>query len=226
MKKIFKISSLILLSLTTSNMALATQRGIYGDLGLGLGFGPSNTIVKSDYFINSDGTLSANTSDLYTLNTRGVTTGFVNLGYNFIPYFGAEVDVTYWGKQNLTSFVSSLTTQSGEWDGNLQSYSYGLNGVGYLPLDDKINLFAKLGFAMLNSKLTVNDPTGSIFFNPGSYRMTSNEPSLVYGAGALYQINKYLAGELEWKGLNRFSDSRISNINYNLISIALRFTFK
>ncbi|MDR3476603.1 MAG: porin family protein [Gammaproteobacteria bacterium] len=226
LKKIFKRASLMLLAIIASNMTFAAQHGFYGDLGLGLGFGPSNTVVKSELFSNSGGTLSANTSDVYTLQTRGVTTGYINVGYNFTPYFGAEADVTYWGKQDLSSFANNVTTETGQWSGKLQSYSYGLNGVGYLPLaETKINLFAKLGIAIIHSELNVNDPKGSVFFNPGSYTTTSNAPGLLYGAGAEYQFNKNISGQLEWKGINRFNDSRISNISYNLIAIGLRYTF-
>lgn len=226
MKKIFSNTTFILLTCAASNISLAAQHGFYGDIGLGLGFGPSNTIVKSQYFANSGGTLSGNTSDIYTLQTRGVTASYANLGYNFTPFFGAEMDITYWGQQDLSSFANNVTTQTGQWNGKLENYSYGLNGVGYLPLTEtKINLFAKLGIAMLHSEITVSDPQGSIFFNPGSYTTSSNEPGLIYGAGAQYQFNKYIAGQLEWKGITRFSDSRISNIHYNLVAIGLRYSF-
>ena len=142
MKTSIKIS-LLLIAITLSNIALAAKVGFYGDLGLGLGFGPTNTIVKSKYFVNSGGTLSSNPSDVYTLDTRGVAAGFVNLGYNFFPYFGLEADLTEWGKQDLSSFANNISTQTGQWSGKLESYSYGLNGVGYLPLLERFNVFAK-----------------------------------------------------------------------------------
>jgi hypothetical protein len=224
MKQSFKIS-LLLSVITFSDISLAAKNGFYGDLALGLGFGPSNTNVKSQYFVNSGGTLSANPSDVYTLTTRGVPAGYINLGYNFIPYFGIEADVTEWGKQDLSSFANNITPEAGLWSGKLDTYSYGLNAVGYLPLlESHFNVFAKLGIAMVHSNIEVNDPTGALFFNPGSYQANATELGLVYGVGALYQFTNYIAGELEWKGVNRFNDNRISNIHYNLVSVGLRFT--
>jgi opacity protein-like surface antigen len=217
--------SLIILSLAASSMTLAAQPGFYADLGLGLNFGPSSTIIKSSYFTNSGGTLSSNPSDGYSLETRGVAATYVDAGYTFTPNFGAEVNFTYWGQQNLTNFAFDVTTQTGQWKGNLQSYSYGLSAVGYVPLtESKINLFAKLGIAVINSQLSINDPNGSIFFNPGSYSTTTNDPALTYGVGAEYLFTKNIAGMLEWKGLNRFNDNQISNINFNLIAIGVRYS--
>ena len=225
MKQLLKLS-LRMSTLIFSQLTFAATNGFYGDLALGLGFGPNSAVVKNQYFSHSGGTLSANPSDVYSFDTRGVPAGYINLGYNFFPYLGAEVDLTQWGRQNVSSFANNISTQTGQWRGNLNSYSYGVNGVAYLPLlNDKFNLFAKLGLAKVHSTMEVNDPNGSIFFNPGSYQLTSTEPGLIYAIGALYQFNRYVAGELEWKGLNRFNDNRISNLNYYLIAIGVRFTY-
>jgi hypothetical protein len=224
MTKSIKLS-LLFCAFVSSPLAFAAKLGLYGDLGLGLGFGPTSSVVKNQYFSHSGGTLSANPSDVYSFETRGVPAGYINVGYNFFPYLGAEADVTKWGRQNVSSFANNISTQTGQWRGNLNSYSYGVNAVGYLPLaDSPVNLFAKVGLAKLHSTLEISDPNGSIFFNPGSYQMTSTEPGLVYAVGALYQFNRYVAGELEWKGINRFNDNRISNIHYYLIAMGVRLT--
>ena len=218
MKAYFKMCGLILVALPNINFAI--MPGYYGDVGIGVSAGPASVIAPGN-----GNTLTAGSTDVYGLESRGAVGAFVDLGYNFTPYFGVEGNYTFWGWQGLSSFTGQVTTATGGMSGGLYSQSVGGNLVGYVPLEqEKINIFAKLGIAGLFSTLNIEDPSNSIFFLPTNYSQSSAEPALTYGAGVQYQCSSHVSIQLAWNGISQLTNTPISNLYYNMASIGVRYT--
>ncbi len=206
--------------------AFAIQTGPYAEVGIGASNGPSYVVAPATGFVNSGGTLTAGVTDVYGLNTRGQVGAYADLGYSFTSYLGIEANYTYWGQQSLSTFTGQITTATGGMKGHLEAQSVGGNLVGYLPLNNyQLNIFAKVGVAALFSSLSVNDPQGAIFFNPGSYNQDNSSAALTYGTGVQYQYNPNISISLAWNGISQFDSTPISNQHYNMGSIGVRYTF-
>ncbi len=224
MKTYIKWNGLMLAILPS--LSFAVQAGPYGEVGIGASSGPSFVVAPSSGFAGSGGTLTGGTTDVYGMNSRAVVGAYADLGYSFKRNFGIEANYTYWGQQDLSNFTGQITTATGGMGGNLSSYSFGGNLVGYLASDnDLLNIFAKLGVAGLHSSLNVNDPNNAVFFNQGSYTQSSTNAALTYGAGVQYQLNSKLSTLLSWRAITQFNNTPISNLTFNMASLGFRYTF-
>lgn len=221
-----KYSWIISISLIPTTL-FAANTGFYIGAGLGEAIGPETVLIaNSDFNHNTHGTITGQPIDTYGFSTRGSTIYHFMAGYNFNRCLGVEASYSYLGRQNLTSFAGGITKDFG-FDGTLDSFYYGITGIGRMPLDSlKGDLFVKVGYAVLHSEVIINDPNGAIYVNPGKYQVTaSNSSALLYGAGAEYYFLPQLAAEVEWNRISRFDNSKIGNVSYNQFLVGLIYSF-
>ena len=204
-----------------------TEKPFYVQLSAGVATGPDTVNIKANDFDGGNGYTAGgtNASNSFNLSTRGELSPDVSVGYNLSQYFAVEADFSWWGRQGLKS-VGSLTTSAGAFKGNLETYSYGINVLGKIPVTpNKLNVLVKLGTGIAHSQMSVDDPQGSVFFTPGNYSVKVNEAMLNYGAGIQYQFNNPFAVRVMWDRLMRLGDTRIGNVSYNRFSVGAIYNF-
>jgi len=201
---------------------LATTLGPYIGVGVGLATGPNQTLIDPNDLTGSGGSITGFNKDTYGLITRSLLAGNLFAGYNITHYFGVEGSYTVISKQKVTDFAGAVTTSNGGFDGGLISSIFALSGVGYFPLE-KMDFFAKLGLAFLNSNFSLHDPNGAIFVNAGNYHTSHGVFGVVYGAGLLYHFLPQWAGRVEFDRVSAFSDNKIGNLSYNQAAIGINY---
>ena len=122
-------------------------------------------------------------------------------GYRINRHFAAEAFYGDWGKIKVARGAVSAT-------GELQSY--GIAGLGILPVGQAFELFGKLGLAHTKQKATA---TG------GGVTLTDRDSGseAVFGLGAGYNFTPRLGVRAEWERLN---DSEV-----DVISLGLQYRF-
>lgn len=203
----------------------AANSGFYVGAGLGQAVGPETVLIaNSDFNHNTFGTITGQPIDTYNFSTRGSTLYHFMAGYNFNRCVGVEASYSYLGRQDLMSLAGGVTKDFG-FDGTLDSFYYGITGVGHLPLDKlQGNLFAKAGLVVLHSDAIINDPNGVIYVNPGKYEVKTNNAALLYGVGAEFYFQPQLGIEVEWNRISRFDNSKIGNMSYNQFLVGIIYS--
>lgn len=140
--------------------------------------------------------------DNTTLSTDNPTGWGVFAGYTFNPNFAAEAEYLELGEIKA----------SGVGGGSAKSNGFSISGVGSYPINDQFSLFAKLGYAMITSKMS-----------GGGGDAKSN--AVTYGVGAQYNVSPVIGVRLGWDKY-KFDDSGKSfKGNANLVSIGGVFKF-
>ncbi len=67
------------------------------------------------------------------------------LGYKFTPHFGVEGEATF-GVDDDTTTVGGVPVKVD------LNHQYGVYGVGFVPLNDKFDLFGRVGYATIDAK--------------------------------------------------------------------------
>jgi hypothetical protein len=172
-KKIFltAISSLIAASFSIPVFAIMSiPDGWYLDGGLGL-----SKESKKSYPGSS--------------STKGLS-GNVDIGYKFMPFFGAEIGYTQYGG---TSIQDQFNTKAAVDN----HYSYDLAGKGIIPIAASgFELFGKLGVQRTQSKVTIKNATAAS--NIGISSSRHSHVGLYLGGGAQYSFMPELAGFVQW----------------------------
>lgn len=152
-------------------------------------------------------------SELKESCDAGVTCDFKDTGYKlfggymFSPNFGVEAAWVDLGKATLS--VPGLSAE-------LKSSGFGLWGTAVLPIDS-FSLFAKAGFAYLDTKLT-GTVTGL-----GSGSESESNANFAFGVGAAYDITKNLAVRVEYERFRIEFQSEKSDVD--LLSAGVLFRF-
>ncbi len=158
---------------------------------------------------NVGSTKTSNTNYGSGISTSSSGLGWnANVGYKFMPYFAGEIGYTKYanakGKLNGVSVVRD------------NHYSYDIAGKGILPIADSgADLFAKLGFARLNSHVTAT--SSGVSANTGSHSASG----LYIGLGGDYNFTPNLAGIIQWAR----AKGNTSTGNLDLYSVGIGYTF-
>jgi len=139
--------------------------------------------------------------------------GNANLGYKFMPYFGTEIGYTQYAN---TSIKNSKGTKAA----TVKNYSYDIAGKGILPIaESPFELFAKIGVARVNAKVSVNNQTAATGLGVSSSNHSTT--GLYYGLGAQYSLINALALNVQWQRAQGNSTTG----NEDLFSGGLTFIF-
>ncbi len=107
-------------------------------------------------------------------------------GMRFHKNFAAEVAYLDFGEPD--DEILGIDTE-------LDVYAWALYGVGFLPLADKFELFAKLGMAYW-------DAEGKASFMGVSAKNDDDGTELAYGFGGSYSFTNQFAVRVEYEGIN------------------------
>jgi OOP family OmpA-OmpF porin len=138
----------------------------------------------------------------------------VNVGYKFMPYFGAEV--------GYTTYADSKVKYNGTQIARDRHYSYDIAAKGILPINDSgFDLFGKLGIARVESKVSATNATYAAAngFVVNNNKRTST--SLYLGLGGEYSFTPNLAANVQWARAKGNSNTG----TLDLYSLGLNFLF-
>lgn len=142
--------------------------------------------------------LEGNLGSSHTSNTNypGSTSssglgGNANLGYKFMPFFSTEIGYTQYAN-------TSIKNGAGTKAATVKNYSYDISGKGILPVGSSpFELFAKLGVARVNAKVSVNNDTAAAGLGVSSSNHSTT--GLYYGIGADYSLISALQIVVQWQ---------------------------
>ena len=112
-------------------------------------------------------------------------------GYTFLKFAGIEGSY-----RDLGSIGEAVGATSVDFDAT----SLDVFGVGFLPLGEKFELFAKAGFSQIDFDVTINDP---LF---GTISASEDDEELAYGAGFNYTIGGRIAIRVEYETFDTDED--------------------
>lgn len=127
----------------------------------------------------------------YAANSSLTSSGIgynLNLGYKFIPFFGAELGYTKYA--STSSKVGGVKVATGNY------YSYDIAAKPLLPIGDTgAELFAKLGIAHLHSNITSDGSVPGVSVTTG----TNNVNGYYFGLGGEYYFMPMAAVNVQWQ---------------------------
>jgi OOP family OmpA-OmpF porin len=164
---------------------------------LGASAGPSKI------YLDCDGAITCDETD----------TGFkVYGGYMFTPNIGIELAYADLGSASATALVSGRRVIA-----TLDGSAVSATAVLAAPLSDSFSLFARLGFASVDAKLS-----GSVA-GLGSASDTESNASVAYGIGAAVHVTKNIAVRGEWERYRAKYDGEEADVD--LFSVGVKFRF-
>jgi hypothetical protein len=151
---------------------------------------------------------------------EGANTGAINalIGGRWGNYLGVEGELNYGLSSGDRTFGSGTP---GQTNVNVkQKLGGAVYGVGFLPLGDRLDLLARVGWGKANYRIS---PTGH-----GQY--TASESGIRYGAGAQYILTGATGVRLDWtrQHMGSLTDSGqyfSGNRDANVWSVALTHKF-
>lgn len=190
------LGSIALLSITSSSYALmSVPNGWYGDFNVG------STNV-------SDFSNPPNTS----VGSSGIG-GNLNVGYKFMPYFGAEIDYTRYANSTVKDSMNDKLA-------SIRFYSYGLVGKGILPFADTgIEAFGKLGVQRISSRLSITNSNEAA--ENGLSGSGHSTTGLYFGAGVSYYVMPEIAFVGQWA--RAVGNSRTGTLDLTTLGVSMIF---
>lgn len=186
-----KIATSLLLTAAISSTAFAADQGAYIAVDLG----------KVSYSDDN--------------GTAPPSPGSVRIGggYHFNPYVGVEAGYSVIGdattNNNLGGGASTSET--------MKASSFQISAVGTYSINDKFDLFAKIGAA--NTKL---DYTASATITPTSGSGSATKTNLLIGIGAQYNIDKHFGIRASYEDFGKtnlvasYNDGSTGSANFGL----------
>jgi hypothetical protein len=205
-----------ILVIVAATSAHADGSGFYGDFDLGVATYSYATEVKFPAV-----TLSA-------VDPRIKDTSWgVNVGYRFIPYFGAEAGYVSLGKGSVPATDmpgGAGASGAGNAHGTVAFVSKGptLGLVGAVQVGN-LEAFLKLGYLFAHTDLSVAATDGPTKLNT---RLTASTPAPVAGLGFRYAFNERWHVKVEFDHYDGVGDAETTgaaNINVAAFGIGCRF---
>lgn len=128
-------------------------------------------------------------------------------GYMFSPYWGVEVAYGGFGTMKANA-------QEGGANVLFEVKSSGFSGflVGQYPMDN-FRLFGKVGFAYIDTKVTLTVPPQALLPSGGSVDESDNSTEFAWGIGGTYMFNKNLGVRLEYEQMKyKFSGFNVPGL--------------
>lgn len=148
-------------------------------------------------------------------------------GYRFNRYFAAELGLAQFGSVESTA-KGDLDFGTGFVPTSLKlSFSAGgpmLSAVGFLPLNDKFELFARVGYLFTSSERELTSNVDGESGGFGSAKGDSQD--LVLGVGAAFNFNQVYSVRLEYQQLDELGqDERTGLEDLNVIGLGVVVRF-
>lgn len=194
MKKSLYVGAVMLSLISTAN---AAERAFSPYIGVELG----STSISSDFAV---------------FDEEAFTTFKGNLGFRYGKYIGAEVSYETSAENDATIRVSPTIIEKDE-----AKYSaFGIDVLGYLPLNDKFDLIGSFGVAKysFDSEWKANGDSGKV---------SEDKTSVRIGLGAQFNLNKNIGFTL----MAKYSPISIEYNNLDMvdglfnISLGAKFSF-
>lgn len=172
--------------LVVAMVAACAAGSVFAQQGLYVGGSLGQSMTSFDSEFSSGGTSSSQEK------TKTAYKGFV--GYSINQYLAVEGGYANFGKPKAKV---SGTGWSGE---NSQEESAWFGAAkGTLPINEQLNLFAKLG-------VTYNKVTGKWNATGESSSASKSRAEMLYGVGAEYNLTKQVGIRLEYEDFGKFGD--------------------
>lgn len=199
-----------ILVLVAATSAYADSSGFYGDFDLGVATYSFATEVKFPGVI------------LSAVDPRIKDTSWgLNVGYRFIPYFGAEAGYVSLGKGSVPA-ADALGGGTAHGTVGFTSKGLTLGLVGAVQVGN-LEAFLKLGYLLAHTDLSVTATNGPTKLNTW---VTASTPAPVTGLGFRYAFNESWHVKVEFDHYDRVGDAEITgaaNINVAAFGIGCRF---
>ena len=138
--------------------------------------------------------------------------------HKYIAVEGAYVDLGRFGFRTDVTPRGSLT-------GSTRIDGFELSALGTLPIGDRFGLFARVGALAAQTKTSYTGG-GSIETLIGGDSQKKRSTELVYGAGAMFNINKNLSVRGEWSRYDKLGNVLTGGrTNANLYSLGIVYRF-
>ena len=138
--------------------------------------------------------------------------------HKYIAVEGAYVDLGRFGFRTDVTPRGSLT-------GSTRIDGFELSALGTLPIGDRFGLFARVGALAAQTKTSYTGG-GSIETLIGGDTQKKRSTELVYGAGAMFNINKNLSVRGEWSRYDKLGNVLTGGrTNANLYSLGIVYRF-
>lgn len=174
-----------------------------------------NNAAQSDQFLDLGFTNPSTVS-----NTKD--TGYRLFGgYQLHQYITVEAAYVDLGRFSFRTDV----TPKGSLTGSTRIDGFELSALGTLPIGDRFGLFARVGALAAQTKTSYTGG-GSIETLIGGDSQKKRSTELVYGAGAMYNINKNLSVRGEWSRYDKLGSVLTGGrTNANLYSLGIVYRF-
>jgi OOP family OmpA-OmpF porin len=126
-------------------------------------------------------------------------------GYQVNRHLAVEGSFINWGETSVNGTFAGLPTS-----GTAEVTSWGIAGVGILPLGERFSLFGKLGFLRTEAEVRVN-----VAGFPGTGDESETEAH--FGLGARFNLTNRFGARLEWE--------RANDTKADMLSIGLQYRF-
>lgn len=166
--------------------------------------------------------VSSNTANSTTNFSDNDTGWRANLGYQFNPWFGAELSYVDFGSVNDTIDFSSPSNSS--FKSSRKARAYGVAAVGTLPFGDS-GWYGFLRLGTVDGHVQTNNT--SIGFVPvPSSNTTSNDWRAYYGLGLGWQFTQHWALKLGWDQYHNLgNENTVGETNINFANVGLQVKF-
>jgi hypothetical protein len=166
------------------------------------------------WYLEANGGSTKLSNKSYNASTSTSGIGYNgNLGYKFMPYFGAEIGYTRYADTKIRNNNSTTVAYD-------RHYSYDLAFRGTLPAADTgLEAFAKVGAERVASSISIQNSGGAaaLGITSGSHNTTS----LYLGGGLQYYFVPELAVVAQWQ--RAYGNSSTGTMD--LLSGGLSFIF-
>lgn len=136
----------------------------------------------------------------------------VNLGYKFMPFFGAEAGYTGYSK-------ITIENQFGTTIGEITHYAVNVAVRGIVPVvDSGFEAFTRVGYAWQWANFSISNPTAAAIIGATSSRKTGN--GFYFALGGQYYLSPEMAVNLQWaraKGNNSTGTIDLYSIGVSII---------
>lgn len=233
-------SKLIFICLTSILLAKnvhATKSGAYIGGQVGWGYVHQGTYIGNELEKRIGKAIPKAASTLDRLNILFRDTGLaerVFVGFQFNPYFAAEVGYYHFTPINVTTELDISINILKQYKINvplnltanakLRTYALDFMAKGIYPVTDKFSIYGKLGLAYLNSEgelsLSVNTNIGKISLS------TNSSVNIVYpeaSIGLNYDLTNSLSTDFSWSHIQKINPCPYPNIDFIGVGLLYRF---
>lgn len=177
--------------------------------------------IKFDNAAQSSQFLDLGFFDAVTTSSKRDTGYRVFGGYQLHKYIAAEVAYVDLGRFGFRTDVNPR----GALSGSTRIDGFEVSVLGTLPIGERFSAFARIG-ALAGQTKTSYTGSGSIETLIGGDNQKKRSTELVYGAGAMYNINKNLSVRGEWSRYDKLGNALTGGrTNANLYSLGLVYRF-